>query len=571
MNRTYYLIILLVLLISLFPTSALAAKEPEIAITPTVELGLVKVCKVAGSGVSEGQIFIINVEGTSYSVPAGPGDGGYCVLAGQFPVGAHVTVKEEVPAGFYVSRIEVKPYRDTSEDISQATVIVEMRSGVTEIIFTNKAIGTPTPTRTPTPLITNTPQPTRTPTSTPSCAPDCTPTPTPIPRGRLQICKEADGQGVSGYFSFRYLTRSVSIPVGACSGLIGTNVGLLTITEDSQSGFSVADIYTIPADRLVSKDTSTRSATVTIVEGNTASQTIVVFRNRAVATGPTFTPTNTPTGTATFTSTPTGTLTNTPTFTPTGTLTITSTNTPTFTPTSTLTFTPTVTGTLTITSTNTPTNTPTFTPTVTGTPPVCEPEVVMPNFGNLPVGNAVEGLGIADPRLNIQARGTAIHVHEGQDPAVYASTVNGANVFNAGMIGNGGFSDAVSQANHQAHQYTFTFASGVIISDFSLRMLDYGDFNPTGSGTHVVTMIAYNANGGVVDSQELSFTSVAGISPQHGNMLIAGDAIASTPGQPGNWTWNVSGNGIVRVELNFGAGYDPNIGFDSLSFSIDCP
>jgi len=46
-----------------------------------------------------------------------------------------------------------------------------------------------------------------------------------------------------------------------------------------------------------------------------------------------------------------------------------------------------------------------------------------------------------------------------------------------------------------------------------------------------------------------------------------GDATAS-PGQPGNWTWNISGSGITKVILDFGDGYDPNIAFDNLSY---CP
>jgi len=64
---------------------------------------------------------------------------------------------------------------------------------------------------------------------------------------------------------------------------------------------------------------------------------------------------------------------------------------------------------------------------------------------------------------------------------------------------------------------------------------------------------------------------VGGISPVYGNLSISGDAISATPGQPGNWTWNVSGSGIVRVVLDFGGGYDPNIGFDVLLFTIECP
>jgi hypothetical protein len=202
---------------------------------------------------------------------------------------------------------------------------------------------------------------------------------------------------------------------------------------------------------------------------------------------------------------------------------------------------------------------------------VCQPTVVTPNFGQVSVGSSVEGLGAVDPRLNIDARGTAVHVREAMDPAVYGAIVNGTIVYNAGMVTGGGFSDPTTVRAVQAHQYTFTFAPGVAVSNFSLHMLDYGDYNPTGNSSHVVTMTAYNANGGVVTSQELSYTTVGTISSVYGDLLVSGDVLTAAPGQPGNWTWNVSGNGIVRVVLDFGVGYDPNIAFDSLSFTTqDC-
>ena len=246
--------------------------------TPASDLGQLKVCQVAATGVAIGQIFTIKVGNINYNVPAG-----YCVLAGQFPLNTQVTVQETIPASHYVSRIEVRPdSRTISNDSSIGIVVVKIGSGVTEVIFTNKIVGMPTPTPTPTLASTSTPRPTRTPTSTPSCAPNCTPTPTPIPTGRMQICKEADGAGVSGNFTFRFNTNSRSIPVGACTLIISVNAGTLTITEDAQAGYVVSDVYTIPAGRLISEDLNSRSVTVTIVQGYAASQTIVVFVNRAV-------------------------------------------------------------------------------------------------------------------------------------------------------------------------------------------------------------------------------------------------------------------------------------------------
>src|SRR3990172_2786641 len=518
MKRIFYLMITLIMVTALLTTTVSAASTAIAA--PTPELGQLKVCKVAGAGVTEGHLFTIKVGNTSYSVPAGPGEGGYCVLAGQYPVGTEVTIQEMIPAGYYVSHIEVKPDRAVGKDVAQGSVIIQVGSGVTEIIFTNRAIGSPTPTREPTPLVTATPRPTRTPTATPDCAPNCTPTSTPIPRGRLQICKEADGAGVSGYFTFNFVGGSVTVPAGACSGLIGVDAGTLTISEEAQAGYVVTDVYTIPADRLRSADLSVRSVTVTIVEGYAASQTIVVFRNRN--NGAAFTPTNTPT------STPTGTLTP---------------------------------------ITDTPTSTPTATPTA------CVPTTVTvtPDFSPFAEADPVEGLGTVHPWLDIQAKGTAEHVVQGvnANPAVYASDVPGVGtVYNAGMVAAGGFSDPTTQIPDGAHQYTFTFAPGVTISNFKLRMLDFGDYNPTASPSHLVTMTGYNASNAVVASQQLSYTTdAAGVSLVYGDLSVSGDAITASPQQPGNWMWDISGTGIVLVALDFGAGHDPNIGFDLLSFT----
>jgi hypothetical protein len=67
--------------------------------------------------------------------------------------------------------------------------------------------------------------------------------------------------------------------VGTCTSLIVVPVGPLTITEVARAGYTLTDIYTFPADRLISENLAARSATVTIVQGNASTQTIVIFRN----------------------------------------------------------------------------------------------------------------------------------------------------------------------------------------------------------------------------------------------------------------------------------------------------
>jgi hypothetical protein len=271
---------------------------------------------------------------------------------------------------------------------------------------------------------------------------------------------------------------------------------------------------------------------------------------------PTSIPTNTSTGvppTATPTSMPTNTPTNTATNTPTGTS-------PTNTPTNT--------------ATNTPTGTsPTNTPTPTSTPSTCVPVVVMADFTGFAAGESVEGMGVVAPNLNINAKGTAVKISEGIQPGGY-SAPNGSPVTNGDLNTNGGFSDVETRIAGQPHRYTFTFAPGVTASGFSLHMLDFGDWNPSANASHSVSATAYNAGGNIVNQQMITYTTPAVVLPRsssgYGDPWITGDAATASPGQLGNWIWNLSGTGIVEIVLEFGVGFDPAIGLDLLSYTIDC-
>ena len=237
------------------PTATPTPTDPPTA-TPTGELGQLKLCKVAGLGVVKGQVFNFTVNDVNYSVAAG-----YCVLAGQFPLTTQVTIRENIPAGYFVDNIVVAPSdRTISKSNALGEAVVRIGSGITEVSFRN-ANSSSTSTKTPIPT---------------------------TPQGYMQICKQASGDGVSGYFMFRFANQSRSVPVGACSSLIfNVTPGTLTVTEDARAGYEVTDIYTIPADRLISKDISARTATVTIVpsNGDASTQTVVVFVNRRVELG----------------------------------------------------------------------------------------------------------------------------------------------------------------------------------------------------------------------------------------------------------------------------------------------
>lgn len=226
------------------------------------------------------------------------------------------------------------------------------------------------------------------------------------------------------------------------------------------------------------------------------------------------------------------------------------------------------------TETSTLTSTPTETVTPTTTPPVCQPTVVTADFSQIAVGQSVEGMGVVAPGLNIDAIGTAVKIQEGVQPAAYGAP-NDNPTSNGGLASGGGFSDVETRDALQAHHYTFTFATGVSVSNFSLHMLDFGDWNTTASASHDVSITAYDANGFIVSRQEINYTTPAVGTPRSssgfGDVWITGDAVTSSPGELGNWTWRLGGSGIVEVVLDFGAGYDPAIGFDTLSFTTQCP
>ena len=127
-----------------------------------------------------------------------------------------------------------------------------------------------------------------------------------VPTGYLEVCKEAEGTGVTGIFAFQVsgMPGTVSAPVGSCTGLLTRPVGQVTITEVAQPGYVLSGVRTDPFDRLVSQDLSLSTATATIVSGASTSQTIVYFRNRADTTTTTTT-TLPPTTTTTTIVTPT--------------------------------------------------------------------------------------------------------------------------------------------------------------------------------------------------------------------------------------------------------------------------
>ncbi|HEY6183491.1 MAG TPA: hypothetical protein VIW67_14675 [Terriglobales bacterium] len=181
--------------------------------------------------------------------------------------------------------------------------------------------------------------------------------------------------------------------------------------------------------------------------------------------------------------------------------------------------------------------------------------------------------------MNISTTNNAVVVQENVAPAAYGGNLaNLPNVVNA-CIGSArssaGFADVGAgtfTADTKLHDYVFTFAPGTSVSEFSLRMVDFGDFNPGRATSHSVKLVAYNASGDLVDEDELSYTSSALINP----LPVTGDACTAQPGEPGNFTFKVRGSHITRLELhasNNGSSpnkpSDPHIAFNDLCFVIE--
>ncbi|AUX45927.1 uncharacterized protein SOCE26_074290 [Sorangium cellulosum] len=223
----------------------------------------------------------------------------------------------------------------------------------------------------------------------------------------------------------------------------------------------------------------------------------------------------------------------------------------------------------------------TFTPDCLPPPPPPCGSKVLADFESLTAGQSVEGLGAVSPYLNIStSTGQAEVIASGTVDVGYGAPSGAASVEN-GCLGNpggygaygytipgNGFSDIGRQ-----HDYTFRFAPGMAVSQFSLLMLDFGDYNPSQAAYHEVDLTAYDILGNVVDQHRLSYTSATDAIPRtstRGDLYFTGDACTAEPGQPGNFRFNVQGSGITRVVLSIPYGMDPNIGFDSLAFTPAC-
>lgn len=193
----------------------------------------------------------------------------------------------------------------------------------------------------------------------------------------------------------------------------------------------------------------------------------------------------------------------------------------------------------------------------------------------LATGASVEGFGTLHSHLNLvsTASGTgvdktdAVLVEEGTNPRAYtAGGTNNGCLANPGGSANStsgarGFSDteATIDAPRIPHAYELEFAENSSVEDFSVLMLDHGDFLEDGDFPISVTLTAFDVNGDVVDTHVETVESRTG----------AGDACGIDSGDPGVATMAVSGSGITRLTLEQSSdGWDAGVGFDDITFTL---
>lgn len=200
---------------------------------PPPNNGTLKICKVAGPGITPGTYFPFTVGTWSGSVPAGPAPGGYCIVGPSLPVGSTATIQEAIPRGDVVSSIVAAP-SSASTNLATGTATVPIGNGVTEVTYT-----------------------------------DYTTT------GYLEICKAGDVQGNFTFYVNPGNLGPFIVPAGACSPAIMVTAGNVVITEQTAPIYAIVNSTTIPPPAQGPHNFT--SSTVTVVPGNISTETIVTI------------------------------------------------------------------------------------------------------------------------------------------------------------------------------------------------------------------------------------------------------------------------------------------------------
>jgi hypothetical protein len=214
------------------PSSTNPNDETQVVFVNQTQRAQLKLCKTLGPGSADliGQTFYIDwssdsgASGTTAIVAQATTQ---CVIVGNLPIGATVSLAERNPGDFI--------------DVSGPSSIT-LTSGINTATFTNTA------------------------------------------RGLLEICKQIVGFQVTGQptFQFRIDAGSIlSVRAGTCSLPQRVSVGQHTVTEIASQNYDLVAVGSNPPGNLVSSNTTTRVAVVNV---QYASDTSLTFYN-AVKTG----------------------------------------------------------------------------------------------------------------------------------------------------------------------------------------------------------------------------------------------------------------------------------------------
>ncbi len=226
----------------------------DLGLTAGAQCGIsgatVKVCKVAGEGVEEGELFDFGIGWDSQgqggvTVPAGPAPDGYCqVIATNVPTDREIAIGEIRKAGFVVTDIVAAGAGNLSiiNPIDRAITFSSVSEGVTEVTFTNE-----------------------------------------YRTGFLEICKviNEDGQSGSSTFEIEETGQSYTIPANSCTAAIEVPAGNLTINETVPAGWLMAGCIdydpisdAINTDKIVQCDLDAGRMVIHVPSGDISQQTI---------------------------------------------------------------------------------------------------------------------------------------------------------------------------------------------------------------------------------------------------------------------------------------------------------
>lgn len=208
-----------------------------VTFTNRSEVGILTVCKAAGSGIVAGTNFQFVAGGRVIAVPAGE-----CRAGGSFPFGTLVSVAEVSEPDTRVAAIEVVPPNRMvgNPSLTDGTVTVAIGPIVTQVTFTNET----------------------------------------VPTGFIEICKRSDSAALTGTFTFTVGGRNVDVAVGSCSGPLRVPEGVVTVTETARADALVTGISAVPASRLLATDLPGRTAHVHVVAGTAPQRVTVTFANQ---------------------------------------------------------------------------------------------------------------------------------------------------------------------------------------------------------------------------------------------------------------------------------------------------